>query len=168
MGVVVMIRSKHFGRGSDELGSKLMAGFLRKLWASAEKPDTIAFYNSGVHLLADDSDVGRGRINEYLCPDRDTLSPRIHVHPLCTRAIFQMKRYIWDDFRNSLDKGLKQKPKQKNDDDPTMMKYVLNSNPTSRGLLEGGRIVRRRQRLRQRSAQQQWAERDRGQRWGRP
>jgi hypothetical protein len=97
--------------------------------------------------LADDSDIGRSRINEYLRPDRDTLSPRIHVHPRCARAIFQMKRYVWDDYRTGSERGLKQKPKEKNDDDPTMMKYMLNTNPTHpthRGLMEGGQIFRRR------------------------
>lgn len=39
------------GRGSNELGTKLMANFLRKLWASPARPTTIVFYNSGVNLL---------------------------------------------------------------------------------------------------------------------
>lgn len=35
----------------------MTGSFLRKLWASAKKPDTIIFYNSAVHLLTDKSMV---------------------------------------------------------------------------------------------------------------
>ena len=96
--------------------------------------------------LADDSDVGRGRINEYLKPDPDTLSPRLHMHRRCTRATFQMKRYVWAEYRDAMDRDVKQKPKEKNDDDPSMMKYLLNANPTFRGLRDGTQILRRRER----------------------
>jgi intracellular sulfur oxidation DsrE/DsrF family protein len=53
----VVLHSDCLGRGSDELGKTMMGGFLRKLWASAKKPDTIIFYNSAVHLLTDKSSV---------------------------------------------------------------------------------------------------------------
>ena len=53
----VVINSEFFGDGSDELGRKLMASFLRKVWASKQKPHRIVFYNSGVKLLAHDSPV---------------------------------------------------------------------------------------------------------------
>jgi hypothetical protein len=33
--------------------------------------------------LADDSEVGRKHINQFLKPDDRTLSPRFHVHPRC-------------------------------------------------------------------------------------
>jgi hypothetical protein len=75
--------------------------------------------------LADDSDVGRSKVNEYLRPDKDTLCPRIHVHPRCARYIHQMKRYVWAEYRTSLERDVKQKPKEKNDDDPTLTKYLL-------------------------------------------
>ena len=35
----------------------MTGGFLRKLWASEKKPDTIIFYNSAVHLLTEKSSV---------------------------------------------------------------------------------------------------------------
>jgi intracellular sulfur oxidation DsrE/DsrF family protein len=35
----------------------MISGFLRKLWASDKKPDTIIFYNSAVHLLTEKSSV---------------------------------------------------------------------------------------------------------------
>ncbi len=95
--------------------------------------------------LADDSEVGRSRINEYLKPDRDTLSPRIHIHPRCTKTIMQMKRYVWDSHRAGADREVKQKPKDKNDDHPTMMKYLLNSDPSFDSLQGSHEIFRRRE-----------------------
>ena len=53
--ITVILHSESLGRGSDELGKNMTGGFLRKLWASAKKPDTIIFYNSAVHLLTDKS-----------------------------------------------------------------------------------------------------------------
>jgi selenium metabolism protein YedF len=54
---VIVINSESFGRGSEELGKKLMGAFLKKLWASDSKPGQIVFYNSGVKLLGPDSPV---------------------------------------------------------------------------------------------------------------
>jgi intracellular sulfur oxidation DsrE/DsrF family protein len=51
----VILHADSLGRGSEELGKTMMGGFLRKLWASAKKPDTIIFYNSAVLLLTDKS-----------------------------------------------------------------------------------------------------------------
>jgi intracellular sulfur oxidation DsrE/DsrF family protein len=51
------LHSESLGRGSEELGKTMTGSFLRKLWASAKKPDTIIFYNSAVHLLTDKSMV---------------------------------------------------------------------------------------------------------------
>jgi selenium metabolism protein YedF len=55
MQTVIVMSADTLGRGSDELGSTLMANFLRKLWAASEKPAAILFYNSGVRLLAEDA-----------------------------------------------------------------------------------------------------------------
>ena len=79
--------------------------------------------------LADDSDVGRSRINEYLKPDIHMYAPRIHVHIRCQNTIWQMKRYTWDEHRSSLEKDLKQKPRAKYDDYPTLLKYLMNHEP---------------------------------------
>lgn len=100
------------------------------------------FSLSGLHCdLADDSDVGRSRINEYLKPDKATKRPRITIHPRCKNTIFQMKRYAWDEHRSSLEKDLKQKAKMKYDDYPTMLKYLQNYEPTFRMLLTGGPVI---------------------------
>lgn len=93
--------------------------------------------------LADDSDVGRGRLNEYLKPDPHTLRPRIHVHPRCQSSIHQIKRYVWDDHRRKQEKDLKQKAREKYDDYPTMLKYLLNYEPTFSFLHRGAPIITR-------------------------
>lgn len=53
----ILITSEFLGRGSDELGAKLMGSFLRTLLTADNKPDRIVFYNSGVKLLAEGSPV---------------------------------------------------------------------------------------------------------------
>jgi hypothetical protein len=93
--------------------------------------------------LGEDSDVGRARINEYLKPDPRTLEPRIHILPSCKQTISQFKRYVWDDFRRSLEKDLKQKPKPKYDDFPTLWKYCLNLDPTFSFARHGSPTIRR-------------------------
>ena len=46
------------------------------------------FDNAGLYCdLADDSDVGRQRINEYLKPEQTRDQPRIHVHHTCKNTI---------------------------------------------------------------------------------
>jgi intracellular sulfur oxidation DsrE/DsrF family protein len=57
MKTTIILHSESLGRGSEELGIKMTGGFLRKLWASEKKPDTIIFYNSAVHLLTEKSSV---------------------------------------------------------------------------------------------------------------
>lgn len=93
--------------------------------------------------LADDSDVGRGRFNEYLKPDPHTLRPRIHFHPRCQKSIHQIKRYVWDDHRRKQEKDLKQKPRQKYDDYPTMIKYLMNFEPSFSFLYRGAPVILR-------------------------
>lgn len=84
--------------------------------------------------LADDSEVGRQVVNDYLKPDPKTRVPRITIDPRNMRTIYQLKRYSWDDYKRSMERDQKQKPKQKCDDYPTLWKYIANSNPSFRGL----------------------------------
>ena len=93
--------------------------------------------------LADDSDVGRGRFNEYLKPDERTYRPRIHFSRDCKLSIHQIKRYTWDEHRKKAEKDLKQKPREKYDDYPTLIKYLLNSEPSFSSLHGGALIIRR-------------------------
>ena len=93
--------------------------------------------------LAEDSDVGRKRVNQYLKPDHHTYRPRLMFHSRCRNASLQMRRYVWDDFKRSADKDLKQQPKQKYSDHPTLLKYLLNYLPTFRNLYTGAPIIGR-------------------------
>lgn len=92
--------------------------------------------------LADDSAVGRKRVNQYLKPDEHTWRPRIIIHPRCMHVISQMKRYVWDDYRRNMERDQKQVPKDKDDDFPTLLKYLLNYQPTFNMLYGGGQVIR--------------------------
>ena len=93
---------------------------------------------------ADDSGAGRERFNQYLKPDPRTMEPRVHINASCVQTIIQLKRYQWEDHKKALDKAQKQKAKEKDDDRPTLWKYLMNSDPTFDGLRHGGQIIRRR------------------------
>ena len=54
---VFLIQSEGLGRGEEQLGSLLMANFLRLLGANEEKPETMIFWNAGVRLLCEGSRV---------------------------------------------------------------------------------------------------------------
>ena len=57
MKTAILLKGETLGDGDDLLGRQLMGTFLRKLWNSKEKPDSILFYNSAVRLLASGSEV---------------------------------------------------------------------------------------------------------------
>ncbi len=94
--------------------------------------------------LGDTSDTGRTRLNEYLKPDPDRLGPRIHIHPRCDKLIKQLKRYVWGEYKQHVDRDVKQTPKEKDDDGPTLLKYLMNYGPTFRLLRGGPQIIRTR------------------------
>lgn len=105
------------------------------------------FAHAGLTIdLADDSEVGRKRIDDLLRPDPHTRKPRMTWSTRCESSIQQYKRYIWDDFKKTLDKDQKQKPKTRNDDFPTMGKYLVNAEFTFRFLRNGPQWIRRRDR----------------------
>ena len=54
--VIVMAEDK-MGRGNDELGYVLIKAFLHTIAEQAEKPDVMIFYNTGVKLALQDSEV---------------------------------------------------------------------------------------------------------------
>jgi selenium metabolism protein YedF len=54
---VFLIQSTGLGKGDDKLGGLLMANFLRLLGESKEKPSTLVFWNSGVSLVCQGSQV---------------------------------------------------------------------------------------------------------------
>ena len=56
-GKTIFIGSEGLGKGDDKLGALLMANFLRLLGESKDKPKTIAFWNTGVKLCCEGSNV---------------------------------------------------------------------------------------------------------------
>jgi selenium metabolism protein YedF len=54
---VFLIQSEGLGRGEDQLGKLLMANFLRLLGESKDKPVTLVFWNTGVRLVCEGSQV---------------------------------------------------------------------------------------------------------------
>ena len=45
------------GRGNDELGAVLIRAFMHTIAGQAEKPDVMIFYNTGVKLALQESEV---------------------------------------------------------------------------------------------------------------
>lgn len=54
---VFLVQSEGLGRGEERLGSMLMANFLRLLGESENKPDILVFWNTGVRLVCEGSQV---------------------------------------------------------------------------------------------------------------
>lgn len=54
---VLLIVSNGIGRGSDDLGRKLMVSFVQILHETRPRPETVIFMNSGVQLVAEGSAV---------------------------------------------------------------------------------------------------------------
>jgi selenium metabolism protein YedF len=52
-----LIQSEGLGRGDEQLGSMLMANFLRLLGENQDKPSSMIFWNAGVRLLCQGSQV---------------------------------------------------------------------------------------------------------------
>jgi hypothetical protein len=100
-----------------------------------------AFDQVGMRIdLADDGEVGRQILNDYLKPDEFTRHPRYRVDLRCAKTIYQMKRYAWDDHKRTSEKDQKQRTKQRYDDFPTCLKYLVNSQPSFRGLKDLGKV----------------------------
>ena len=52
-----LIQSEGLGRGDEQLGSMLMANFLRLLGENENKPGSLIFWNTGVRLACEGSPV---------------------------------------------------------------------------------------------------------------
>lgn len=90
--------------------------------------------------LADDGEAGRKTIDTMLEPDAHLERPRWTIDPRCTKTIYQMRRYLWDDFKRQAERDQKQRPKDRHSDFPTLYKYLANSQPTFRGLKQIGHV----------------------------
>ncbi len=95
--------------------------------------------------LADNSKVGRERVDQMLKIEESTERPRLTYEPgeATERTVLQMKRYMWDDFHSRIDRDQKQTPKDKYDDYPTMLKYLANDEPTFARLAYGSPVIQR-------------------------
>lgn len=98
--------------------------------------------------LADDSIEGQMTVNGWLRPDRDTLEPRIKIHPRCAMTIRQMQRFGWANYKVGAEKGVKETAKPVDDDYPSLWKYLANEESGHRlsfsYLKDGPRILKRR------------------------
>jgi len=93
--------------------------------------------------LANDSAVGRTRLNEYLKPDPHTRRPRIRWHQHgAAPAINQMKRFVWDDYKHKDTRDQKQVPKAMYDDYPALGRYLMNELPLCRALSYGAPVLK--------------------------
>jgi selenium metabolism protein YedF len=54
---VIVIPENKMGRGNEELGIVLIKAFLHTVAGQAKKPDVVIFYNTGVKLTVQGSDV---------------------------------------------------------------------------------------------------------------
>jgi selenium metabolism protein YedF len=54
---VILISADRMGRGNDELGYVLISAFLHTICQQEQKPDVMIFYNTGVKLALQDSEV---------------------------------------------------------------------------------------------------------------
>ena len=54
---VIVVNEDKMGRGNDELGTVLIKAFMHTLAGQAQKPDVMIFYNTGVKLTVQGSDV---------------------------------------------------------------------------------------------------------------
>lgn len=94
--------------------------------------------------LADDSSVGRARLNDFIKPDSYFKRPRFRVDPACENAILQLKRYVWKDHKDASGKEQPQEPMKIQDDFPTLFKYLMNYMPKAES--NAPTIVRRQRR----------------------
>lgn len=100
--------------------------------ATRELTWQIEFDNVQLHFdLADDSSVGRARLNDFIKPDPYFKRPRFRVDPSCEDLVFQFKRYVWADPKQQEGKAISQEPLRIHDDFPSLIKYLFNRLPTS-------------------------------------
>jgi hypothetical protein len=100
------------------------------------------FARCGIYVeLADDSSVGRSWVNGMLKPDPHLRKPRLHIHKRCENTIYQLKRYSWGEYKKNQERDVKQTPREKFDDYPTMLKYLGNYRPDFNMLKNGAPII---------------------------
>ncbi len=142
----VLILEEKYGL---QIAQRLMDPNMGASPASAQRREQTwrdEFSDSGLRCdLADDFMGGRKRLNTYLEPDPRTFDVRLHVNrDRCPNTISQVLRYCWQDYKKSAERDQMQKPRDKYDDYPTLLKYLMNSNPEFSVLRTGSPIITRR------------------------
>ena len=87
--------------------------------------------------MADDNrDTARSLIRGRLIPDPRTERPLFSIFNTCSKTVYQMNRYSWDEWaRGRVDlRDPKPTPQDKFSDFPTLLGYVCNSMPSFRGM----------------------------------
>jgi selenium metabolism protein YedF len=97
----VVISSEIMGQGDDELGRRLIKSFLVALSCLDTMPSSVMFYNSGVKLTTDDSEViellheiERKGVEILICGtcvDHFKLGTKINVGKICDMYIITQK-----------------------------------------------------------------------------
>lgn len=96
--------------------------------------------------LANDAfDVGKNRLRALLRPDLKTRNPHSRIFNTCHKTIYQFEHYVWSEWSrySAAQKDPKPIPQAKNDDFPTLHRYLANENVTYAGLMAGREPVRR-------------------------
>lgn len=112
--------------------------------------------------LADDNfSVGMKRVRSLLAPDEKTKRPRMSLFSTCTRSIRQFNRYAWSEWtsRSSEERDSKDKPRNKEDDYPTLWRYFAINDYTFSSLHRGRepmRATRRRRPQREKVEDRAW------------
>lgn len=88
-------------------------------------------------LANDNRDTARTTIRQMLVPDPRLQKPRLRIFSSCQKTIYQMNHYSWDEWtRYSTDnRNPKAKPREKDDDFPTLLGYVANLQPKFRAYI---------------------------------
>ncbi|KKL83638.1 hypothetical protein LCGC14_1972740, partial [marine sediment metagenome] len=98
--------------------------------------------------LADDNrETARSILKEMMKPEQRVGAPSFHVFSSCRKTNHQYLRYSWDEWTrySSEKKDPKPKPREKEDDFPTLGGYMANAKFTHDRLKHGGQILRRRE-----------------------
>lgn len=93
--------------------------------------------------LADDAfTVGMKRLRDRIKVDNRTKAPRLHVFNTCHRTNKQIKNYVWAEWsREDGQRDQKAVPIAKEDDFPTLLRYMANAELTFRALKSSGQTL---------------------------
>ena len=74
------------------------------------------------------------RIEQAFRPNRYTRAPRLRIHRDCTRTIYQVGRYVWNEGARRVNVNKAEQPSRAHSDFPALLRYLAMDEPTFRGL----------------------------------